>query len=288
MSSPVQAPVGSKRTLPKVRDVMQRSVILIRDEDSVALAQQLMLWNDIRHLPVLRAVDRKLVGIVSERDVLRGLQAGMDAGALAVREIMSAPADHIHPNALVADAAADLSTKRIGCLPVVDAGEVVGILAVSDVLGLLAQYPAKRQVVVNGSESVASIMHPEPIAVHPDDRLVMTAQRMAQTGVRHACVVDGEGTVVGIVSDRDVRRLLGDPRRVLDASGLPKGAGEARVSAAMTPDPVVIRQDETVHSALETLIRFRFGALPVVADNGHLRGIVSYLDVLQHFAAEHV
>jgi len=273
-------------TLPKVRDAMQRGVISIQDTDSVALAQQMMLWNDIRHLPVLRSSDHKLVGVVSQRDMLRALHTGAHA-ELPVREIMSAPADYIHPNALVADAAADFNTKRIGCLPVVDAGEVVGMLSVSDVLGLLAQYPAKRRAVTHGKESVASIMYPEPFAVPPDDRLVMTAQRMAQRGVRHACVVDGEGAVIGIVSDRDVRRLLGDPRRTLDASGLPKGASEARVSAAMSRNPVVVNQDETIQAALEALIKFRFGALPVVDDDGRMRGIVSYLDALQHFADEH-
>jgi CBS domain-containing protein len=278
-----RAPVrGNQRT--KVSDIMERRVTVIHETDSVALAHQLMLWHGIRHLPVLRLNDRKLIGVISERDVLRALTQGASGENLAVCEVMSAPAADIHPNAQVADAAADLTTKRIGCLPVVDAGEIVGIITTSDVLGLLAQYPASNRTVATDEDSVASIMYPEPIAVHADDRLVMTAQRMAQVGVRHACVVDGEGALIGIVSDRDVRRLLGDPRRLLDATGLPNGAKEARVAAAMTRDPVALDQEDSIHVALDTLIKFRFGALPVVDGRGRLRGIVSYLDVLQRFA----
>lgn len=281
---PTQPSTERSSTRTKVRDVMQRHVTLLHDGDSVALAHQLMLWNGVRHLPVLRSGDRKLVGVVSERDVLRALSATADAESLAVREVMSAPADHVHPNENVADAAADLITKQIGCLPVVDAGEVVGIITAADVLSILAQYPAKRSVAQGDGECVASIMYPEPIAVHADDRLILAAQRMAQRGVRHACVVDGTGVLIGILSDRDVRRLLGDPRRTLDGSAFPKGAKELRVSAAMTRDPVSLTQDDSIRAALDALIEHRFGALPIVDDDGRLRGIVSYLDVLQHVA----
>jgi CBS domain-containing protein len=281
--SALQPPLNGSQQL-KVRDIMERDVTVVDETDSVALAHQLMLWHRIRHLPVLRLNDRKLIGVVSERDVLRALTEDAIAENRAVCEIMRLPPSHIHPDAPVADAAADLSTKQIGCLPVVDAGVVVGMVTASDVLGLIAQYPTKRHELATDAGVVASIMYPEPIAVHADDRLVTTAQRMAQLGVRHACVVDGEGGLIGIVSDRDVRRLLGDPRRLLDATGLPKGAKEVRVAAAMTRDPIALDQEDSIRSALDTLIKFRFGALPVVDARGRLRGIVSYLDVLQHFA----
>jgi CBS domain-containing protein len=67
---------------------------------------------------------------------------------------------------------------------------------------------------------------------------------------------------------------------------MPKAVKELRVGAAMTPEPIAIEQDDTIRSALDLLVRHRFGALPVVDDDGRLRGIVSYLDVLQHFASE--
>jgi CBS domain-containing protein len=282
--NPPQAPLGRSATRTKVRDVMQRNVALIYDTDEVGLAHQLMLWNEIRHIPVLRRTDDKLIGVVTERGVLNAFRGGDHAESQPVRNIMSAPAEHVHPNENVADAAADLITKQIGCLPVVDAGKVVGIVTAADVLEVLAQYPAKRRVAENDAETIASIMYPEPIAVHADDRLVQVAQRMAQRGVRHACVVDGTGVVVGILSDRDVRRLLGDPRRTLTADGMPKAVKELRASAAMTREPITIRQDDTIRTALDVLVRHRFGALPVVDDDGRLRGIVSYVDVLQHFA----
>jgi len=269
----------------KVREIMQPRVTVIGEDETLALASQLMLWNGIRHLPVLRPMDGKLTGMLSERDVLRAQLAETPAKAAArqVREFMSSPVEHVHPDAEVADAAAEFSVHKLRCLPVVEVGDVVGIVTVSDLLATLAQVPTTRQRAANG-ESIASIMFPEPVAVHPDDSLTMTAERMQRSFTRHACVVDGEGEVIGIISDRDVRNVLGDARQVLGARRLPLGLTMLRVADAMTTEPWTVDQDEPISAALGLFLRERVGALPVVDGGGRLRGIVSYLDVLQHFA----
>jgi CBS domain-containing protein len=275
-----------------VDDVMQRNVATVSEDDSLGLARQVMLWRGIRHLPVLRAKDGRPVGVLSERDVLRALEADPAEQALAkpVRELMSMPAEHIHPRAPLGDAAADLNTKRIGCLLVVETGALVGILTPSDVIGPLAtcstdlDLPAELSETPVLEQPVAAIMHPEPIAVHPDDHLLDAAAMLAQNRVRHACVVDGEGRVLGILSDRDVRRAFGNPARAVDLSG--SRADAVRVEHAMTGRPRMVNQDAPVAATLEALIDDRVGALPVTDDDGHLRGIVSYVDVLQHLATE--
>ena len=86
----------------KVRDVMQKHVTTIGEDESLALAQQVMLWSGIRHLPVRRKPDGRVVGIISERDVLRSfksLGAEPEGFGRPVSEFMTSPADHIHPDA---------------------------------------------------------------------------------------------------------------------------------------------------------------------------------------------
>jgi CBS domain-containing protein len=274
----------------KVRDVMQRHVITVAEDESLGRAQQQMLWSGIRHLPVRRKPDGRVIGVISERDVLRSykqLGAEPDGFNRPVSEFMTRPAEHIHPDAELADAAADLTTRRIGCLPVIEVGALVGIITASDLLGSLAQYPAdyraKQRRAAQPAASVASIMYPEPIAVHRDDLVVTLAARLAQAGVRHACVVDGTGCVTGIVSDRDLRRVLGDPMRALFERTLPAPVRELRVGQIMTANPRTILQDDPISLALSLLSSTRFGALPVVDERDRLRGIVSYLDVLKYF-----
>ena len=277
----------------KVRDVMQRHVAVIQENESLGLAQQLMRWTEIRHLPVVRSADRRVIGVLSERDLLR---AASEASATPlfmsrpVRELMSSPAEHIHPNAELADAAADMATKKLGCLPVIEVGELVGLITRADVLSVLAQYPVDGppEHVSHASHPppppTAAIMYPEPIAVRANELLVNVAARMGTVRARHACVVDSEGKVIGMVSDRDVRRVLGDPQSALEVARFSDKLGALRVEAVMTRDLKTIDQDEPFTNALTWLVDERIGALPVVDGHGRLRGILSYVDVLKALA----
>lgn len=270
----------------KVRDVMQTHVTVVRDDESLALAQQLMFLAEIRHLPVLDSQTRRVVGMLSERDLLRAASLPGDRTTQRVREFMVSPAEHIHPHAELADAAADMTTKRLGCLPVIDAGELVGLITRADVLSVLAQYPTDYRSPPRSLRPppTAAIMHPEPLAVRPESPLLPLAASMASRGLRHACVVDDEGRVVGIVSDRDIRRVLGDPLRALEGERMPEALRELTVAPVMTRNPRTIDQDEPFTNALPVLVMQRVGALPVVDGRGRLRGILSYLDVLKALA----
>jgi CBS domain-containing protein len=97
----------------KVKDVMQRSVATVAEDESLALALQLMLWNDVRHLPVLRPADGRATGIISERDILPAHQRHRDENVMLrpARDFMVKPPEHIDPNAPLADAAADLAPR---------------------------------------------------------------------------------------------------------------------------------------------------------------------------------
>lgn len=269
----------------KVSEIMQRRVVTVAENETLGRALQLMLWNDIRHLPVLRAHDERLTGVLTERDMLRAHQQhpGEDVLRSPVREFMSTPAEHIHPNADLADAAADMSTKKLGCLPVLDAGMLVGIVAVEDVLAVIAQLPIPRRE-DGPRESVRSVMSADPLVVREDDRVLSAAARMLSAGVRHLCVIDGDRRVLGILSDRDVRGVIGDPHIALENVEVPERLAELRVSHVMTANPRTVRENAPLGDALDPLLSERFGALPVVDADDRLCGIVSYIDLLRRLA----
>jgi CBS domain-containing membrane protein len=269
----------------RVRDIMQRHISVVSEGDSLSLAQQLMGWSDFRHLPVVQPVSRVILGLITERDVLRALtRSENNAETLAkpVREFMSKPVESISQDAELSEAAARMTTRRLGCLPVVEHGLVHGMLSVSDVLGALAQRPvATRSETSINDPPVSTVMYPEPIAVPPHAMLVPTAAQMAQRGVRHACVVDGAGRVIGMISDRDVRRLLGHPSRALAPNSVPANLQRLRVDQIMSA-PKTVNQDTPLSEAVSQLLSGKIGALPVTDTHGHLRGIVSYVDLLRH------
>ena len=264
----------------KVRDAMQRKVVTISVQDSLALATQLMLWNRIRHLPVMH--DGHVVGIMGERDALKAqAKAGLKL-ATPVKQVMGA-AEHIHPDADLGDAASDMSTRGLDCLAVVDAGQLVGILTSTDVLGTLAQCaiepPAQVELVAK------DLMTPDPVCVSPDDSLLESAAKMSQHGFRHLCVVDGEKRLVGMLSDRDLRSLIGNPMLAAQDRNPSARLSTFRVSHAMTEGPRIAVESTPMADLVNIFLLEHIGAVPVVNNEDRVCGIVSYIDVLRAMAA---
>jgi CBS domain-containing protein len=79
----------------------------------------------------------ELLGIVTERDLLRAVAEGMDLHQATVAEVMTKDVLTIHPGASLREAASVMTEKWIRHLPVVERGRVVGILSQRDLAGVL-------------------------------------------------------------------------------------------------------------------------------------------------------
>ena len=129
-----------------VLDLMQREVVTLELTDNLDLADDIMRLGRIRHMPVVSGGD--VVGILSQRDLFRAavsslLQLGRTVehdwlAKVPVRAVMTTRVFTVPPSASVRTAVNIMLDKRIGCLPVVDAGRLVGLLAESDCLRHLA------------------------------------------------------------------------------------------------------------------------------------------------------
>ena len=264
----------------QVRELMQRAVTTIAEDDTLALASQLMKWNGIRHLPVMR--DERVVGMLSERDVLAHAWPDHPLRQEAlVREAMSSPVTIAPPHMDTVEAAAILVRDRIDALPVVQEGALVGILTSTDLLGNVAQCelapsPPKEEA------TVGSLMIHRVEAAFPDEGLGDAAARMVARGIRHLPVVDGTMRIRGILSERDIRAATG---RSLLETGVAERARyvqRLKVEDVMTPEPRTIREDAPLSEAVRALVDDRFGALPVVDEEDRLLGILSYVDLLRY------
>lgn len=122
-----------------------RLVTLVADE-TVSLAEQLMKAIEVRHLPVLAEGDR-LVGVVSDRDLLAAAASSIahlaedDSRAfkrtISVEEIMTRKVRVVEPGTRLVTAAKLMRSEKIGCLPVVEGGDLVGLVTESDLLDAL-------------------------------------------------------------------------------------------------------------------------------------------------------
>ncbi len=132
-----------------VREVMKKKVVRISADDTLWIVKEIMDLASVRHIPVVDG--GTLVGVVSQRDLLRAsLSNVMGISAeeqkiflegVRISEVMSAPPRTIGPGEAIQAAARAMAEYKIGCLPVVDGREIVGILTETDVLHYFATRP---------------------------------------------------------------------------------------------------------------------------------------------------
>ena len=133
----------------RVRDLMTREVATLRPNDKLSVAEEIMRTARIRHIPVVCEDELELIGILSQRNLFRGALArafgyGEDAhgqalSRLLVREVMSEKVVTCAPGTALAEAAQSMLDHKIGALPVLEGGKLVGILTDSDFVRLVAR-----------------------------------------------------------------------------------------------------------------------------------------------------
>ena len=111
-------------------------------------------------------------------------------------------------------------------------------------------------------------MTQHPVIVSPQDTLATAQEKMTAGHFRRLPVVH-DGALVGILTDRDVRRHVGVEERT-------------RIGAAMSETPLTVSPLITVEEAVQLMLKHQISGLPVV-ENGKVVGIITTSDVLQAF-----
>lgn len=110
----------------------------VTDATNVPLASVAeLMWRQQTGSAVI-VENRRIVGIVTERDVLRTVAAGKDAASVLVGDVMTTDVITTSPDTSVRDAARIMAQHWIRHLPVVDNGQLVGIISQRDVTGVFA------------------------------------------------------------------------------------------------------------------------------------------------------
>lgn len=263
-----------------------RPLITARPDDTVSLAAQTMVWAGVRHLPVVRDKrdkrDKDVVGVLSDRDVFRrNAEVGAKVAAREpVSRAMSAPAITIAAGERVVSAISLMLSRKLGCLPVLEHGRLIGVLTTTDLLRHELDTALERPA-TGLPRQVRTVMRAAPAIAAPETELFDAVALMSARQVRHLPIVDQQHKVVGMLSDRDVRNIIGDPRRFLVEPDARERVRQQRVADVMSRQVIAVTGDAPVTSAIEHLVHEHIGALPVVDDRGVLVGMVSYVDVVR-------
>ncbi len=129
----------------QAREIMATDIESVDRNDNLRTVEDRMATKQLRHLPVLE--QGEVVGMVTQRDLFKAaMSSAMGYGEKAqqaylqsvrVKEIMTYPVVTVSPDISVAAAAEMMISKGLGCLPVVDNHQLIGIVTKTDLLRCL-------------------------------------------------------------------------------------------------------------------------------------------------------
>ena len=262
----------------KVKDIMRPARWTIGPDDTLGRAERTMARRRVHQLLVVDA--GAIAGFLSERNVLDyrvNAKTDEDWRRAPVRRAMQGISATANPDESVASAIERLSKSPIDVLPIVEHGFLIGQITATDLFES-ERIPSEPSLPL----TVADAMTEPAISVGPSDSLLEAARLMVDHQVRHLPVVENDA-VVGMLSDRDIRTVAGDPVRYMESREA-EGARMLSVRDAMAPTALTIHANRPLRDLANELADEKIGAIPVVDMDGKLLGIVSYVDALRALA----
>ena len=129
---------------------------------------------------------------------------------------------------------------------------------------------------------VSELMSQNVVTIRPSATCRDAVGRMHGGGVRHLPVVDAKGELVGIVTDRDLRHHLFDPRvlKEIGIIAMDTLLNAVRVADVMSSPAVSVRASDELVEAARLMLEDKVGSLPVL-EGGRVVGIITETDLLR-------
>jgi CBS domain-containing protein len=186
-----------------VRDYMHPGVITCRADATLGQVAVMLTQHHV-HALVVADRDGRPLGIISDFDLLAGEWLSADPESLeAMRtmtagELMSTPVDTVEAGTPFSEAARRMREEEVHRLLVLEAGNPVGVISISDfVAGLAATVPPRR-------ETVADVMSDAMLTCRDKTPVIAAARAMTDSGYRSVVVVNARGKPLGVVSGLDL------------------------------------------------------------------------------------
>ena len=270
-----------------VADVMTPAPIVAQVPGSRNEVINMMVRNKLTGLPVVRASDGKLMGIVSRRDIFKKFEE-TQLSLIMKKNIIT-----ISPYAPLPEAARIFAEKRIHRIPVVDENKLVGIITPTDIL--------KEIRTMKTAMTAEDVINTTCVTAYEDDPISYAVAAMRVSDVAALCILDAKGDLSGILTDRD---MFND--QVSDEEAAAKlGVSDTKliglrnvlplfytatsdyfnntkaIKDYMVPKPLTVFRKTTLNEVARLMITNDFGQIPVRGTKDELIGMIYDVDVLR-------
>ena len=275
----------------RVKQIMTRNVITVTAPGSRQEALTKMLEHNISGLPVVKKDTGELVGIVTRKDIFN------NPAEEQLAMLMSTDLITVTRYTSVKTAAIRFVEQRINRIPVIEHGRLVGIVTPSDMLRVLEEY--------NEPRSVEEFIKRPCTSIHRDTPLAAVLRIMHLSNARALPVLDDNGRLVGILTDRDVFNSakikeqtviseygmgsdeddwtwegLRNIMQVFHAEAVFK-MPKLPTHKIMTEDVIKAYSKTPAGKAAHIMRKHDFGQLPLVDANDRLMGMIYNRDLIQ-------
>ena len=145
--------------------------------------------------------------------------------------------------------------------------------------------PAAVRLIDPSAMTLSSITQADIVSIGMDESLKSALEVCTDRRIRHLPVVDENGALVGILTDRDIRYYLSPRLGTISENNSDRATLERRVHTAMVRNVVTGTPDMSLGAAAKKLLQDRVGCLPVVDDDHRIVGVVTTSDFLLLLAA---
>lgn len=314
------------------RDAMNKDVKMLSLDHTVKDCINFMKLHRIRHAPIGDSPNEEggrpyFVGVISERDVFRqtwpyaGQLDGKNADHKSLRkrlvQIVVRKPKCVSPETPIPDVISTMVDNKIDMVPVLSDADPVGIITTTDIIKCLfgvhagigwlfpkmregrrlvdpvsASSPQTAVLLAWFSQTVQEIMTEQVVCLGLRNTVAKAIEVLRGKNFRHLPIVDGQGKLVGIVSDRDILWHLPPACKRPTSQSKPFHGDlfevdprimllELPLARIMTWDVTCILPSCTVCDAAKTLYEMRVNCLPVVDKEKKLCGIVTVTDIMR-------
>ncbi|MCX5879359.1 MAG: CBS and ACT domain-containing protein [Deltaproteobacteria bacterium] len=123
-------------------------------------------------------------------------------------------------------------------------------------------------------------MNPNVITVDADDSMLDATKLLKEHNIRHLPVLE-KGKLVGVITDRDLKRASPSDATALEAHELLYLIANIKVREIMTKNPITVPYNYTIEEAAELLLQARISGMPVVDKDGDVIGTITQTDLFK-------
>jgi CBS domain-containing membrane protein len=272
------------------------------------------------------------VGVVSERDIFRqippntekvnGAKTNPKVHRQLLAQVVTRKPKTVSPETSIANMLSIMLDNHVDMVPVLDGENLVSVVTTSDVMKLIIRFeaifrlsakpketgrlPDKKRASNRpsaGSDNAASLfttvlqtvketMAEQVVCLGTEDNLAAAMNAIQKGQFRHLPILDEEGALVGLISDRDVLRYLpfvggqrlpktGEFRSTLFHVDMRDPSLNLPVTSIMTRNITHVRPDCAFYDAVKMLDELKISCLPVVDEEKKLLGIITITDVMK-------